>query len=151
LVNLLKSDFGINILLTKRFFLMKIEFDINDELVQNINPNGREELARRCKVLAEEILDEASRIEASRNQSTSSEITASIIGEAAFFSKHAPPKSKKTFIFKLVQFSSTILCIYAGNLMDAEKLKNGATSLWLFLGVISASIFSTAYLIFKDE
>lgn len=74
---------------------MRIEFDIPDEKVTDLNPNGRSELTRHCKQWTEDIIDEATRIEASRNDGTNTEITAAIISEAATYSKRFPIKIKK--------------------------------------------------------
>lgn len=63
---------------------MKIEFDISDDKIVNFSLGARNELVHQSQRIVSDIVDEASRIEASRRiYDTSSEVTQSNVKEAA--------------------------------------------------------------------
>ena len=129
---------------------MRIEFDIPDEKVSDLNPNGRTELTRHCKQWTEDIIDEATRIEASRNDGTNTEITAAIISEAATYSKRFPLKHKKKWGIKLIQISAFISSLIAGSLLDVEKFKETSHVIW-FIVTLFIAVATTVYLTFNSE
>ena len=129
---------------------MRIEFDIPDEKVTDLNPNGRSELTRHCKQWTEDIIDEATRIEASRNDGTNTEITAAIISEAATYSKRFPIKSKKKWWVKVIQIVAFISSLIAGSLLDVEKFKETSHVIW-FIVTLFVSVATTVYLTFNSE
>lgn len=129
---------------------MRIEFEIPDEKVSDLNPNGRTELTRHCKQWTEDIIDEATRIEASRNDGTSTEITAAIINEAATYSKRFPLKRKKNWWIKLIQVTAFITSLIAGSLLDVEKFKETSHVIW-FIVTLFIAVATTVYLTFNAE
>ncbi|MTH16248.1 hypothetical protein [Flavobacterium sp. LC2016-01] len=129
---------------------MKIEFDIPDEKVSDLNPNGKIELTRHCKQWTEDIIDEATRIEASRNDGTSTEITAAIISEAATYSKRFPIKTKKKWWIKVIQIIAFIFSLIAGSLLDVEKFKETNHVIW-FIITLFIAVATTVYLTFNSE
>ena len=129
---------------------MKIEFDIPDEKVSDLNPNGSTELTRHCKQWTEDIIDEATRIEASKNDGTNTEITAAIISEAVTYSKRFPIKTKKKWWVKLIQIIAFISSLVAGSLLDVEKFKETSHVIW-FIVTISVAVATTVYLTFNPE
>lgn len=129
---------------------MRIEFDIPDEKVQDLNANGRTELTRHCKKWTEDIIDEASRIEASRNQSTDTEITASIISEAATYSKRYPPKQKRGILYKIIQCVAFVSTLIAGSMLDTDKFKETNHVIW-FIVTLFIAVGTTVYLTFNSE
>ena len=129
---------------------MRIEFDIPDEKVSDLNPNGRTELTRHCKQWTEDIIDEATRIEASRNDGTNTEITAAIISEAATYSKRFPLKHKKKWGIKLIQITAFISSLIAGSLLDVEKFKETSHVIW-FIVTLFIAVATTVYLTFNSE
>ena len=129
---------------------MKIEFDIADEKVQHINPKGRSELTRHCKVRIEDILDEATRIEASRNDGASPEITAAIIIEAANYSKRFPIRKKKKWYVQVIQIVAFIASVVTGGLFDIDKFNETSRVIWLLV-IFCIAIGSTVYLTFISE
>lgn len=63
---------------------MKIEFDISDDKIVNFSSGAKNELIHQSQRIAGDIVDEASRIEASRRiYDTNSEVTQSNVKEAA--------------------------------------------------------------------
>lgn len=129
---------------------MRIEFDIPDEKVTDLNPNGRSELTRHCKQWTEDIIDEATRIEASRNDGTNTEITAAIISEAATYSKRFPIKIKKKWWVKVIQIVAFISSLIAGSLLDVEKFKEISHVIW-FIVTLFVAVATTVYLTFNSE
>jgi hypothetical protein len=129
---------------------MKVEFEIPDEKVSALNPNGKTELSRHCKQWTEEIIDEATRIEASRNDGTNTEITAAIISEAASYSKRFPLKHKKKWWIKVIQIIAFIASLVAGSLLDVEKFKETSHVIW-FIVTLFVAVATTVYLTFNSE
>ncbi|WP_337085501.1 hypothetical protein [Elizabethkingia anophelis] len=129
---------------------MKIEFEIPDEKVSDLNPNGKSELTRHCKQWTEDIIDEATRIEASRNDGANTEITAAIISEAATYSKRFPIKSKKKWWMKLIQIAAFISSLIAGSLLDVEKFKETSHVIW-FIVTLFVAVATNVYLTFNSE
>ncbi|MBC9915038.1 AtpZ/AtpI family protein [Chitinophaga varians] len=134
---------------------MRVEFDIPDEKVQNLSPNGKSALIQYSKKLTEDIVDEASRIEASRRSpDTNTEITAAIINDAAHYSRRFVPKPTKSKWTKIIQIASFVATMIAGamlgSILDTTKVKTLNEIIW-FLIVFLLAIVSAAYLIFNNE
>ncbi|MDR2269657.1 MAG: hypothetical protein LBF27_02020 [Sphingobacterium sp.] len=131
---------------------MRIEFEIPDEKVSDLNQNGRAELTKHCKQWTEDIIDEATRIEASRNDGTNTEVTAAIISEAATYSKRFPfkSKSKSKWWIKLIQIIAFISSLLAGSLLDVDKFKNVSYVVW-FIITLFIAVSTTVYLTFNSE
>ncbi|MFD2904664.1 hypothetical protein [Sphingobacterium anhuiense] len=129
---------------------MRIEFEIPDEKVTDLNPNGRNELTRHCKQWTEDIIDEATRIEASRNDGTSTEITAAIINEATTYSKRFPSKKKKNWWIKIIQITAFISSLITGSLLDVDKFKETSHVIWFVLTLFIA-VATAVYLTFNSE
>lgn len=128
---------------------MKVEFDIPEEKVHDLNVNGRSELMRHCKQWTEEIIDEATRIEASRNDGTNSEITAAIINEATTYSKRFPVRQKKKWSVKIIQVVAFISSLIAGSLLDVDKFKEPGHVVW-FIVTLFIALSTTIYLTFNS-
>lgn len=129
---------------------MKIEFDIPDEKVKDLNQNGRTELSRHCKQWTEDIIDEATRIEASRNDGASTEITAAIISEAATYSKRFPIRQRKKWWIKVIQLLAFISSLIAGSLLDTEKFKETSHVVW-FIITLFVAVATTVFLTFNSD
>ena len=94
--------------------IMRITFDISDDKINNFSTGARSELNIQCCKIAENIIDEASRIEASRriDTSTDSEVTRSDVKDAANFSRRVFVKKKKSYGKSYSDISFSILFIY---------------------------------------
>ena len=129
---------------------MIIKVDIPENKVANFSPRAKKELEKHALRVTEEIIDEASRIEASRRLSdTNSEITQSVVKEAAthprmYFSR------KKNWGTKIVQFFAFISTFCSGLLFDTDKFNNITVVIW-FVVVIFVAITTNVYLIFYQE
>jgi hypothetical protein len=129
---------------------MRIEFDIPDEKVQNFSLDAKAELTRQANRIANEIVDEASRVEASRRlPDTNSEVTQSNVKEVATQPKMVLSKKKtvKSKIIQLVAFASTLV---AGSLLDTSKFTETNHVVWFILMSFLA-IGTTVYLTFNQE
>ncbi len=85
---------------------MKIEFEIPDEKAIGLHDPGKTELLKCCKKWTENILDEATRIETSRNETDVPDVTAAIINEATLYERRFPYKRKKKWWVKLIQLGA---------------------------------------------
>ena len=130
---------------------MRIEFEIPDEKAQGLHDPGKNELTKHCKKWTEDILDEASRIEADRNETDNIEITAALINEAAFFSKRFPAKKKKKWWVKLIQVVSSISSLVTGSMLNFDKAKVDTSHfVWLLIFFFIAA-GTMIYLTFNSE
>jgi len=130
---------------------MDIKFEIQEEKVQNLSSNARSELESLSKKYAEDILDEASRIEASRrNQGAKSEITATIIKEADIFQKRFSIRKNKPWWIKIIQIVGFVATLITGSLLDTDKFKETNHVIW-FIVMLFISVATTVYLTFNNE
>ena len=129
---------------------MKIEFELPDERVQNFSQEAKTELKRQSTRIAEEIVDEAGRIEASRRlPETNSEVTQSNVKEAATQPRMIVAKRKnlKSKIVQVIAFGSSLV---AGSLLDTEKFKDTNHVIWfIIMSFIAVGTF--VYLTFNQE
>jgi hypothetical protein len=124
---------------------MKIEIDISDSKLENLSDSANEQLVAISKKHIEDVLDEASRLEASRNNTGNEpEITAAIINDAVEFTRKyrfSKPKTEKKVFFQAIAFIATI---FTGGLFKPDEF----TDKWyaiLFLAVfLVAVIFNIA-------
>jgi len=129
---------------------MRIEIDISDEKVQNFSQEAKFELKRQSNRIAEEIVDEAGRIEASRRlPDTNSEVTQSNVKEAATQPRMVVAK-KKSFTSKIIQLIAFISSLVAGSLLDTEKFTQTDHVIW-FIVMSFLAIGTTVYLTFNQE
>lgn len=111
---------------------------------------GRSELTRHCKNWTEEIIDEATRIEASRNDGTNTEITAAIISEATTYSKRFPIKINRKWWVKVIHIIAFITSLIAGSLLDVEKFKETSHVIW-FIITLFIAVATNVYLTFNSD
>ncbi|MBC73030.1 MAG: hypothetical protein CMH47_12340 [Muricauda sp.] len=129
---------------------MNIEFEIPDEKVQNFSGDARTELKNQSSRIAEEIVDEASRIEASRRvPESNSEVTQSNVKEAATQPRMIVAR-KKSWLSKVIQLVSFISTLIAGSLLDTEKFTQTNHVIW-FIVMSFIAIGTTVYLTFNQE
>lgn len=129
---------------------MRIEFDIPDEKVQTFSLDAKAELTRQANRIANEIVDEASRVEATRRlPETNSEVTQSNVKEVATQPRMVLTKKKtvKSKIIQLVAFGSTLV---AGSLLDTSKFTETNHVVW-FIVMSFLAIGTTVYLTFNQE
>lgn len=129
---------------------MRVEFNISDDKIVNFSQGAKTELTQQSNRVAEEIVDEASRIEASRRISdTHSEVTQSNVKEAATQPRMIFAK-KRSWKVKVVQVVAFISSLIMGGLLDIDKFKDGSHVVW-FVIMTFIAISTTVYLIFNQE
>lgn len=130
---------------------MRISFDISDNKINNFSPGARSELKSQCNKVAHNIVDEASRIEASRriDTATDSEVTRSDVKDAANFSRRLFGK-KKSLMVQVIQILASVSSLFAGGLFTPDEFNDKSTLFW-FLGVGLIAVVSTVYLVLNQE
>ncbi len=129
---------------------MKIEFDISDDKIVNFSLGAKNELVHQSQRIASDIVDEASRIEASRRiYDTNSEVTQSNVIEAANQPRMMVVK-KKTWWTKVVQIASFISSLIMGSLLDTDKFKDVSHVIW-FIIMTFIAIGTTIYVTFNQD
>lgn len=129
---------------------MRIEFNISDDKIVNFSRGAKTELTQQSHRIAEEIVDEASRIEASRRISdTNSEVTQSNVKEAATQPRMAIAK-KRTWIPKVLQIVAFGSSLVAGSLLDTEKFKETSHVIW-FIIMTFIAVGTMVYLTFNQN
>lgn len=129
---------------------MRVVFNISDDKIVNFSSGAKTELTSQSHRIAEEIVDEASRIEASRRISdTSSEVTQSNVKEAATQPKMiiSKKKSLKTKVLQLIAFVASLV---TGSLLDTDKFKETDHVVW-FIVMSFIAIGTTVYLTFNQD
>lgn len=129
---------------------MKIEIDIPDEKTENLSDPAESRLKSVVEKYSCDILDEASRIEATRNSGNDTEITATIIDDAVDFNKRFKTKkgnSTKKIIALIVAFISTV---FTGGYFKPEEF-NKPEYLWPFLGAFLVSVITNLYIFLNDN
>ena len=130
---------------------MEIKFEIQEEKVQSLSNNAKAELGILSKKYAEDILDEASRIEESRrNPGAKSEVTATIIKEADIFQKRFSIRKGRPWWVKLIQIVGFVSTLITGSLLDTEKFKDTNHVIW-FIITLFLSVAATVYLTFNND
>ncbi|WP_339815260.1 hypothetical protein [uncultured Imperialibacter sp.] len=129
---------------------MKIEFDISGEKSQNLSQSASSELTRVSKEYVEDVLDEANRLEASRNDSSNHEITAAIINDAVLYTKKYRLRKRKPTNIIIAQVVAFISSVFTGGLFDTDKFKDLGYII-LFLFVFLVAVVSSVFIIFKDN
>ena len=129
---------------------MKIEFDISDDKIVNFSTGAKNELIHQSQRIAGDIVDEASRIEASRRiYDTNSEVTQSNVKEAANQPRMMVVK-KKTWWTKALQIASFVSSLIMGSLLDTDKFKDISHVIW-FIIMTFIAIGTTIYLTFNQD
>lgn len=129
---------------------MRITIEISDDKIINFSPSAKSELKSHINRLAEDIVDEASRIEASRRISdANSEVTQPIVREAATQPKMAFVRKGK-FGLKIIQGIAFLTSMISGALLDVEKFQNISIFIW-FLITFFIAIATNVYTIFNKD
>lgn len=129
---------------------MRITIEISDDKIINFSSSAKSELKTHIHRLAEEIVDEASRIEASRRISdTSSEVTQSNVKEAATQPRMTFTK-KKGWKFKVIQGVASISTLITGGLFDIDKFQDTTRIVWFLITFFFATA-TTVYVIFNQD
>lgn len=129
---------------------MKLDIDIPDEKTENLSTTAESRLKTVVQDYSCNVLDEASRLESTRNSGNEPEITATIIDDAVEYTKRFPTrknKSKKKVGAMITAFISTV---FTGGVFKTEKF-NEPEYLFPFLIVFLISVISNIYIFLNDN
>jgi hypothetical protein len=129
---------------------MKLQIEIPDEKTENLSNKAEARLKKVVEDYSGNILDEASRIESTRNNGNKPEITAIIIDDAVEFTKkfsYRKKNSNKKIWAMIIAFISTV---FTGGLFKTEKF-NEPEYLFAFLGAFLFSVISNLYIFLNDN
>jgi hypothetical protein len=129
---------------------MEIKIEIQDEKLGNLSHSAKGELQKISQKYLDEILDEASRLEASRNTTSTPEITASIINDAVVFAKKYRTFNRNVGKRIFGQSLAFILTILTGGLFKTEEFD----TTWyviVFLVVFLLAIIANIYVFFNSS
>lgn len=129
---------------------MKLEINIPDEKTENLSPTAETRLKRVIEDYSSNVLDEASRIESTRNSGNQPEITATIIDDAVEYSKRFPTRKKKSSKKIWAMIIAFISTVFTGGLFKTEKFDE-PKYLFPFLVVFLVSVISNIYLFLNDN
>lgn len=127
---------------------MRVEFDISEDKVQYFSDDAKTELTKQSEKIINEIVNEASRVEASRRlPDSSSEITQSNVKEAATLRNFLFEK-KPSGWNKVIQAIAFISTLVTGFLLDLSAFTDYSHVVW-FIVMLFIAIAANIYLIFK--
>lgn len=127
-----------------------MKINISNDKIVNFSEKAMSELTQQSNRIVNEIIDEASRIEAYRRISDAkSEVTPSNVKEAAT-QPHLLFVHKKVWRVKIIQVIASISTLITGSLFDVDKFKDESHVLW-FIALLLIATSTTVYLIFNQE
>ena len=133
---------------------MKLQSQLLDNLpssMPSLSVGGAIVLNEQCTRIAEEILNEAARIEASRREDNAiAEITASDVRGATKYIFRPRRKKSKTIWFKITQTISFVSSMISGSLIDPEKFRDKIL-LYVFVLTFTIAICTTIYTTFLSD
>jgi len=132
---------------------MNLNIEIEDNNLVNLSSGAKIKLSEQTKIYAVDLLKEAILIEeADRQEGANSEITSSIIMQAASSKKGRNNLEVHTPVWlKITKFVSAISSAIAGFLFDIDGFQNNRGGLIGFLVFFAISCVSLAILILKEK
>ncbi len=129
---------------------MDITIEINDVRLEHYSLEAKNELQKQLTIIADNLAEEANRIEAGRRLPTSnSEVTQSDVSTAGILSK-MNQRDKKSRWWYIYQIISTFSGVFSGWLFDEDKLKQESWRLYIFLLCLIVFVISTLLTFTKD-
>jgi len=129
---------------------MKIEIEILDSKLENLSDSAQKQLKDISRKHVEDVLDEASRLEASRNNTDNDpEITAAIINDAVEYTKKYRFSKRKSFREILIQVIAFISTVFTGGLFKPDEFTDKWYAL-LFLAVFLIAVISNLAIYLND-
>jgi hypothetical protein len=129
---------------------MPLQINIPDEDTKYMNAPALAELEISIGKFSEELLNEASRLEAAGNTTgRTPEITSSMMKDATILVRRGYKKPKKVWWLISAQVVSTITTFITGLLTDLDKLKE-PNAMVIFIIFLSIAITSTVFVLFKE-
>jgi len=119
-----------------------MEIIVSEDKVSHLSKQAKDEFSDSIQTYAEELIEEANRLEAStRVNGGKPEITRAIIKDAELYLKkyslHSKPKS---WGYTLLQIFSVLSILFTGGLFNIEKFKTDTVYLVIFLVILTVAI-----------
>jgi hypothetical protein len=129
---------------------MPVQIVANDEATQYLNAPAVAELQLAATQYVQDVLREASRLEAAgKSTKGNPEVTSSMIRDADMLLRRAYTKPKKDPVIISAHLLSTVGGFLVGFFTDAEKLKNPGTFI-LFVVILAVTITAAVVGVLKE-
>lgn len=132
---------------------MNFSIEIDDANLINLSNGAKSKLHEQTKEYAFELLKEAVLIEeGNRSEGANSEITSSIIMQAASVKRNRNPIEKKMPLWlKISKIISTLSCLITGFLFDSTGYQDNFPGLMCFVICFATACISTAIVFVKEK
>lgn len=129
---------------------MAIQIDIPDEDVQHLNDPAQQQLQRQVEHYIDQLLEEASRLEAGqRTTEGDPEVNSSMVKDAAHLISRSYQRHKKPAWLMACQIVATLSALFTGLLFDFDRLKD-PVMLIAFVVVLAVAITFNVIVLMKD-
>jgi hypothetical protein len=127
-----------------------MQIEISDADLAGFNNQARERLAAVTLEFAEELVEEANRIETGRNTTHGEpEITSSMVHDAELSIRRGLSAPRKSRGSRILRIAGAVLSLFVGIIYNATKLQ-GAGYMFLFISVVTAAIICVTISTFND-
>src|SRR5207248_10248111 len=109
-----------------------------------LNVQARDELQRAILLFADDLITEANRIDAGRNNTGSPQITSGIVTDAEILIRRGLLKPKGKWGLKVLRILAAVSALAVGVMYDPAKLQNGVYML-VFVTVIAVTVILTTF------
>lgn len=129
---------------------MPIKIEIPDNEVTYLNQPAKDELKTSVREYIDELLDEATRLEAANNTSGGNpQIISSMISDAELLLRRGYKKPKKSAWIKIIQILSSVSAAVFGVMFDYEKVQE-PTFIVLLLLVFAVALGTTIFVVMSE-
>lgn len=123
---------------------MSITINVSDSKLADLSNPAKEELVSATTRYAEDIIDEANRLEAAdRDAYNRPEITRSTIKDAVLYLRKYPKRPRRGPSYIILQIVSAISMLLTGCLFNVDKFKTDTNWLIWFLVILAVALTST--------
>jgi hypothetical protein len=130
---------------------MGIQIDISDKDVQYLNAPAQHELKKHVELYIDQLLEEASRLEAGqRTADGDPQINSSMVNDAANIIKRGYRNIKKPAWLTASQIISSLSALFVGLIFDFERLKN-PVMLVVFVILLAVAITFNVIVLIRDR
>lgn len=131
---------------------MEVKIDIDDSLLEHYSNAAKTEVSKQAKGLLDDLVTEASRIEAGRRlQNSDSEVTQSDVLAVIMNSKILKSKKKQSNWMKFLKFFAIVVTWFSGWLFKTDKFSTTNWFLYSFLVCLIIAVGLNVYFIFIED
>ena len=129
---------------------MPLKIEIQDAELVYLNQPAKDELKSSIEDYIDEVLDEATRLEAGNNTSgRTPQITSSMISDAKLLLRKDYKKPKKPLRIKIIQIIASVSAAIFGVMFDYDKVKE-PTFIVLLLLVFAVALGTTIFVVMNE-